>query len=391
MRPGDFTDASPGTMVAISSVSGQQGWAYLPHPLPPAFSMDAELTSLHDRAMNALGSLNGLGQMLPNPHLLVRPFVSREALASSRIEGTRAEYDQLVLFEAGQEPGDLLPDIQEVVNYVQALSSGWNRPPERPISTSLIRELHQQLMDGVRGAARNPGNLRTIPVLIGGPHDNLLGARFVPPPPAEVPELLEDLNRYTSASDALPALVRLALIHYQFETIHPFEDGNGRLGRLLMPLILGSWGLLEQPLLYLSEYLERHRDAYIDRLYRVSQRGAWRDWVEFVLLAVDTQSRDAVERGYALHRLREEYRLRYQRGNTARILPIIDRLFELPSITITDAAAVAGVTFRSASGHVDRLVTDGVLVEWTGQRRNRIFVAPKILSTILGQNRNSMR
>lgn len=388
MRPEDFSDGSPGVMVAISSQSGRDGWAYVPDALPPHIDIDAELTILHDRAVHALGVLNGLGRMLPNPHLLIRPFVRREALASSRIEGTRAEYDQLILFEASQADSDSTPDVQEVVNYMHTLVAGWNRPSERSISTSLIQELHQQLMSGVRGSARNPGRLRRIPVLIGGPLDDLLRARFVPPPPADVPGLLDDLVRFISAPHHLPALVRLALIHYQFETIHPFEDGNGRLGRLLMPLILNSWGLLEEPLLYLSEYFEEHRDAYIDHLYTVSQRGAWNDWIAFTLTAVETQAQDAVERGHALLRLREEFRSRYQRASNARVLPILDRLFELPSITVSDAAAVADITYSAALRNVNRLVDDGILVEWTGQRRNRIYLAPQILAAILGQSQS---
>lgn len=358
----------------------------MPHPLPPDITMDAELTDLHDRAVHALGVLNGLGRMLPNPHLLIQPFVRREALASSRIEGTRAEYDQLILFEAAHTDVDTEPDIREVVNYIQALGAGWNRAPERPISLSLVRELHQQLMSGVRGTNKHPGSLRPIPVLIGGPRDDLIGARFVPPPPSEVPGLLDDLVRFILAPSHLPALVRLALVHYQFETIHPFEDGNGRLGRLLMPLVLKDWKLLEQPILYLSEYFERHRDAYIDHLYTVSQRGAWREWIIFTLLAVEFQARDAVDRGHALLRLRENYRARYQRGTSIKVLPILDRLFELPSITVTDAGTAADITFSAASRNIDRLVSDGILIEWTGQRRNRVYLAPEILDAILGRS-----
>lgn len=386
MRPEDFTADSPGEMVAISSANGEAGWAYIPYPLPPSIVMDAELTVLHDRAVHALGILNGLGRMLPNPRLLIRPFVRREALASSRIEGTRAEYDQLILHEVVHSEAAIQPDVQEVVNYMQALDAGWNRPSGRPISVSLIRELHQQLMSGVRGATKHPGSLRSALVLIGGPHDDLLRARFVPPPASQIHALLEDLSRFISEPSHLPALVRLALAHYQFETIHPFEDGNGRLGRLLMPLMLETWGLMEQPLLYLSEYFEQHRDAYIDHLYAVSQRGAWNEWIAFTLNAVRTQALDAVERGQALLQLREDYRARYQRGRSARVLLILDRLFELPTITVTDAATAAGVTFKAASRNVEQLVSDGILVEWTGQRRNRVYLATGILATILGRN-----
>ncbi len=350
--------------------------------------MDIELASVAEQAALALGRLSQLGRMLPNPTLLIGPFIRREALASSRIEGTRAEFGELVLAETSSEAKDNNPDIQEVLNYVRALESGWNRPPERPFSTNFMMELHQQLMDGVRGQNKNPGRLRPMEVLIGGPNDDLVRARFVPPPAAEVRHLLDDLSAFIENPPPLPALIRLALIHYQFETIHPFEDGNGRLGRLLMPLVLGKWGLLDQPLLYLSEYFEARRDEYIDHLLAISQKGVWRDWIVFTLKAVETQPDDAVSRGHLLLEMRETLRAQYQAGSSGKILTIIDNLFANPAITIHQAMDVADLGYSQAGSLIRTLQSDGVLIEATGRKRNRTFLAPAIVQAILGETRS---
>ncbi len=320
--------------------------------------------------------------MLPNPTLLLRPFMSREALASSRIEGTRAEFDQLVLMEASEEGDVSDPDLQEVTNYIKALHTGWHKPIERSFSPGFMMELHQQLLAGVRGSTMNPGALRHVQVLIGNRNDDLHRARFVPPPPELVRDLLEDLCRYIEAQSDLPILVRLAIIHYQFETIHPFMDGNGRLGRLLMPLILGTWGALELPLLYLSEYFEDHRDEYIDALYAVSQRGAWNEWIIFTLGAIEQQADDAVVRGRQLLDLREQLRLLYGIGRSTSVMQIIDHLFSRPSLTVKQAADYAQITPNGAARIIDALVIDGVLEEVTGQKRNRVFLARGIMDVM---------
>lgn len=261
MNPASFHLQAPGELVSIASLSGRPAWAFVPNTLPPELEADHEISEATARATLALGNLNGVGQMLRNPNLLIRPFVQREALASSRIEGTKADYDQLVLLEAADDDTVKVedPDLQEVTNYIRTLFSGWHRPPERPFSTGFLTELHSQLLDGVRGSEKKPGQLRAIQVFIGTQHDDSASARFVPPPPEMVRGLLDDLCQYIVDDRRYASLMRLALLHYQFETIHPFMDGNGRLGRLLMPLALGLWGELDLPLLYLSEYLEDHR------------------------------------------------------------------------------------------------------------------------------------
>ncbi|HEU0163399.1 MAG TPA: Fic family protein [Thermomicrobiales bacterium] len=355
----------------------------MPTELPFRISIDAEIASSAERAALALGNLNGSGRMLPNPTLLFQPFMRREALASSRIEGTQAEFGQLVLFEANEEADASNPDIQEVRNYLAALETGWNKPNDRPISPGFIMELHQQLLSGVRGASLNPGALRSVQVHIGSGGNDLSRARFVPPPPDFVRDLVENLCNYIQNGNDLPFLVRLAVIHYQFETIHPFMDGNGRLGRLLMPIILGAWGRLDLPLLYLSEYFEDHREEYIDLLLAVSQRGDWKEWLLFVLEAIESQANDAFRRGQRLLQLREELRSHYLHATRSSVaLHVIDRLFENPAITVKNAAAHANVSTQSATKSIELLVEDGVLEEVTGQKRNRVFLAPAIVEAM---------
>lgn len=383
MHPNQYGEGYPGQLVTVMSRTGKRGWAYIPNDLPPNLIFDQEIAYAAERAAIALGNLNGSGRMLPNPTLLMSPFMSREALASSRIEGTRAEFGQLVLLEASDEHEITDPDIQEVSNYIAALHAGWHKPKERPFSTGFLMELHQQLLSGVRGSTRGPGELREIQVMIGSALDDLVRARFVPPPPEMVRGLLDDLCAFIESDSEIPALVKLALVHYQFETIHPFQDGNGRLGRLIMPLLLGLWGDLDLPLLYLSEFFEDHRDEYVDRMLAVSQCGEWKEWILFTLKAVEEQANDAVVRGRQLLRLREELRQRYQGSRSGSIVQVIDMLFERPSLTIRRAAEQAGITYAAASRIVSKLEEDGVLEEVTGHRRNRVYLAPDIITAMV--------
>lgn len=385
MNPSSF-DNAPGELLSIPSRSGKDAWAFLPNPLPPELESSHEITAAVARATLALGNLNGVGLMLTNPLLLIRPFIQREALASSRIEGTQADYGQLVLLEAEgmSDPDD--PDLEEVTNYIRALYTGWNRPEERPFSPGFLMELHSQLLDGVRGHDRNPGRLREIQVVIGSSRDDAATARFVPPPPETVRGLVDDLCAYIVTPSEHASPIRLALIHYQFETIHPFEDGNGRLGRLLLPLILGLWGELDLPLLYLSEYLEDHRDEYIERLYRVSSQSDWTGWILFMLEAIEQQALDSYHRIRRLYILREDMRERYQGGRSAKLLTVIDHLFDRPSLTVKSTQQLLSITPRAAGLIIDRLVQDGVLEEVTGQSRNRIFVSRPIMDLMFSRN-----
>lgn len=376
MRRDQFTNDAPGELIRISQ-DGREQWAFLPAPLPPTWAPDLSVVNRLVAAERALGALNGLGEMLPNPHLLIRPFLQREAVASSRIEGTVTDLQQLMLFEADETAAPAPADAREVGNYVRALTYGLDQPPDRSVSPALIRELHHLLMQDVRGGDRDPGRFRQRQVFISG--RGAEGMRFVPPPPTDVPVLIDQLATFINARSELPDLVRIALVHYQFETIHPFEDGNGRVGRLLMSLLLCRWGLLWKPLLYLSGYFEQNREAYIDGLLSVSQHGTWDAWIDLCLEAVTVQARDGMERSRRLLDLRESYRARFQTGKQAGVLPVIDSLFDRPTTTVKQLEERLDMPRFSAQRYVTALVEEGVLIELTGRQRNRVFGAHEVI------------
>jgi Fic family protein len=361
-------------------------WAYVPNPLSPSLTWTSELVADLSAADQALGQLAGLGLMLPNPHILIAPFMRREAVLSSQIEGTQASLSDLYTYEAVQlslfdEPSD----VREVHNYVRALEHGMERLNSLPLSLRLIRELHEHLMAGVRGEHQTPGEFRHSQNWIGPPRCTLNDATFIPPPVAEMKRALDAFEKFLHADSPLPPLVRLGLIHYQFEAIHPFLDGNGRVGRLLITLLLCAWGLLPQPLLYLSAYFEAHRQEYYDHLLGVSQCGAWEAWLRFFLRGVAEQSRDAVIRAGRLQVLREQYHRRFQTMRAAaRLLQVVDHLFIRPILRIPQVAEALGVSHQSASRYVETLEAEGVLREITGQTRNRVYRADEVLQAIEG-------
>src|SRR5215210_6228035 len=285
MRREDFSSEAPGRLVSV----GDRRWAFVPESLPPKLDYGPPLAAALSEADRTLGELAGLGRTLPNPYLLTRPFLRREAVLSSRIEGTRASLVDLFAFEvepplfAEPERSD---DVQEVGNYVRALEHSMARLEELPISQRLLQEMHAVLMEGMRGQQRDPGEFRRILNWIGPPGSGLDEATYVPPPPAEIPTALTELERYVHGDTGLLPLLDIALVHYQFEAIHPFLDGNGRIGRLLITLMLIERDLLPEPLLYLSAYFERHRGAYYDHLLAVSQKGEWEGWLLFFLRGV---------------------------------------------------------------------------------------------------------
>lgn len=358
-------------------------WAYIPNPLPPKLRWTDELVETLTRAHTSVGRLAGVGQTLVNPHLLINPFKSREAVLSSRIEGTQASLSDLFLFEAAPSPEPRVGDVRQVRNYVRALEHGLQRVSELPLSLRLIRELHAVLLEGVRGEYYTPGEFRRSQNWIGPAGCTLNEASFVPPPAIELSVCLGEFESYIRAPSRLPPLVRSALIHYQFEAIHPFLDGNGRIGRLLITLLLCIEGLLPQPLLYLSAYFEANRQAYYDHLLRVSQAGRWTEWVLFFLTGVHEQAQDAIARSNRLIALHEEFRARCHRPRgSALLLKLVDRLFELPAIRASAAQELLGVTFRSAQNNIEKLVKLGILREVTGQRRNRLYLADTIVEAI---------
>lgn len=324
-----------------------------------------------------------MAQTLPNPQLIIGPFVRREAVLSSRIEGTQASLSDLVLFEVAPEAGAPPEDVLEVSNYVRALAFARDRLTELPLSLRLIRETHARLLDGVRGANRQPGEFRKVQNWIGAPGSRPADARFVPPPPDELSTCLDQLEKYLLAPATLPPLIRLALIHYQFEAIHPFEDGNGRIGRLLLTLLLCAERIVPQPLLYLSAYFDQHRREYYDHLLAVSQQGAWEPWLGYFLHGVTEQAADGLARAERLLALREEFRTRCHANHCpATTLRLVDELFRSPAVTLAWTGKLLGVTPRAAQGNINKLVQLGVLREVTGQQRNRAYVAEAIVRTV---------
>ena len=369
----------PGTLVTATGGAH----AFVPHPLPPPIHYDERLVNDLNAAMMAIGQLEGIIRQLPNPYLLVRPLQLREAVASSKIEGTQTELRQLLLFQAAEQPEDAPPDVREVDNYTRALAYGVSQPSDRRLTVSLVKEMHRLLLDGVRGQHQRPGELRTMQVWISGDGTTIEEARFVPPPPMEVPGLLEDLEHYIERESTLPAPIRLALVHYQFETIHPFNDGNGRSGRLLIPLLLVRWGLMSQPALYISDFFNLHRDAYVDGLWGVSHLGAWREWIDLFILALRSQALDTFDRATRLLELRQAYDDRYTSGRTSAVmLRLIDMLFERPAVTVPMVEQRLSTTYPTASSWVSRLVDDGILIEVTQRKRNRIFLAREIFAIL---------
>ncbi|MDA2925279.1 Fic family protein [Acidobacteria bacterium AH-259-L09] len=359
----------------------QAYWAFMPNPLPPEFQLESLVGEIADASL-ALGQLSGLGEMLPNPYLLIRPFLRREAVASSRIEGTRASLSDLFFFEARPQ-AESSGDVREVSTYVRALEYALDRLKTLPVSLRLVREMHAILMEGVRGEHSDVGQFRRTQNWIGPPGAGLSEAIFVPPPVPEMKKALGAWEKYLHKKEDLPDLVQLALIHYQFEAIHPFIDGNGRVGRLIISLLLCKREMLPTPLLYLSSFFERHRNEYYRLLLHVSKTGAWEEWIRFFLRGVAVQSRDAVERARKLQALQAEYRASIQTARSSALLTrLVDKLFESPAISVSQAAQELDVTFAAAQRNVDKLIQQGILEEVTGRDRNRVYVAKEILSLL---------
>lgn len=355
-----------------------------PAPLPPPLSalhFDRPLLRTLSEADRALGELAGVGRMLANPHLLIRPFIRREAVLSSRIEGTVTRLDQLFLFEAEPEHVSHPSDVAEVANYVHALEHGLELLRNgMPLCLRLIRAVHDRLLQGVRGGDKGPGRFRPCDVMIGKSADGFGAARFVPPTHTALDPLLRDFEKFLNQGDELPVVVQLALAHYQFEAIHPFMDGNGRVGRLLITLMLCERAVLPQPLLYLSAYFERHDEEYRDRLLAVSQKAAWIEWIDFFARGVAEQARDAARRAGQLLDLATKYRQQVARvARSAAAMRLLDELFASPYITVASAAKAIGQTFSGAQVNVNKLIGAGVLRQVSPQKRNRIYVAAEIL------------
>lgn len=377
-----FTATSTGRLWEISS-EGYKDWAFVPDPLPADWEMPSELWELLVQAREELARLDGVGKYMPNYNLLLRPLQRREALRSSSLEGTYATPQQLLLFEIEpREPksvSDPVTSWQEVANYSKALELALALLEKRPLSLNLIREIHRTLLSGVRGSQRDPGNFRRSQVHIGSDR------RFVPPPPHEVMPCLDKLEKFIHQEKKIDPLIACFMVHYQFETIHPFLDGNGRVGRLLLSLMIYEQFKLSQPWLYLSAFFEKYKDEYINLLFQVSTKGNWQDWITFCLRGTIEQSRDALVRFDKLLNLRTKYmELLNQAGGNVRLNRIVDRLFESPAINASQVAEICAIQYNTARSDINRLVNAKILVESDILARPKIYFAPDILEIAYG-------
>jgi Fic family protein len=366
-------------------------WSFVPNPLPPQLEPSWDLANALSEADRAVSELAGLGRMLSNPNLFIRPFLRREAVLSSRIEGTHSDLTDLYVYEGGQlslpglEPAEPEnDDLHEVYNYVRTLEAGLAQLEDTPISLWMLRGLHKILLNEVRGHYATPGEFRTRQNWIGGSTIN--NAIYVPPPVIEMTPALESLEHYFYPADLYPPLVRLAFIHYQFEAIHPFVDGNGRIGRLLLSMLLVSWKLLPLPLLHLSAYIEAHRQEYYDLLLAVSQKGGWQDWVLFFLRATTAQAQDTGIRIKRIQDLQQKWHGRLIESRAAHsVFRLSDFLFEAPIITIPTAQKVLDMTYHGAERSVNKLIQLGMLSPMDDRSYGKTYLSKDILETILGE------
>lgn len=356
-------------------------WAFVPDPLPPRLRWSGELAARLSEADRAIGRLAGEGRRLPNPHLLIRPFVRREAVLSSRIEGTQATLGELLAAEAGVAVERSPDDLREVANYVVALEHGVKRLRTLPLSLRLVRELHTTLMRGVGGHVATPGEFRRTQNWIGRPGSAIADASYVPPPPDRLMEVLGTWETFLH-DRSLPPLVHASLAHAQFEAIHPFLDGNGRVGRLLITLLLIERGILPAPLLYLSAFFEATRHEYYARLLAITEAGEWEEWLDYFLRGVADQAEDALRRIQRVDGLVAKWRERLA-GTTSRLPERALELFvENPFWSVGKLAERTGVAFTTAQRAIDRLVSAGIVAAATENKRNRVYCAKAILEIL---------
>lgn len=353
--------------------------AFIPNPLPPdpPVVIDSDMQTLLSKADRCLGRLDGSIQTLPHPDLFVYMYVRKEAVLSSQIEGTQSSLQDVLAAEAQILSPDRPKDVNEVVNYVRAMNYGLKRLEDLPLCVRLIREIHAELLQGVRGSHLTPGELRTTQNWIGPAGCTLKEASFVPPPPHELAQHMAELERFLHSDTLLPALVRIALVHAQFETIHPFLDGNGRVGRLLITFLLCEQGILLKPVLYLSNFFKQHRQEYYDRLQAVRDAGAWEEWLRFFLRGVVAVSEQATGVARRILLLREAHRqaITEQFGRAAANgHRVLEHLYEHPILSVNEIRNLTGTTYQAANELVSRLTSSGVLTEVTGQSRNRKFM-----------------
>lgn len=366
---------------------GEGNFAFVPNPLPPDLDYDAKLRRLLSEADRLVGELSGIGRVLKNPYLLIGPYIRREAVSSSRIEGTRSSLNDLFFYEAMPSAKPKVPDVKEVINHVRALEAGQDLYQKLPISSRLIRKLHKVLMEDVRGQNQDPGQLRRIQNWI-GPSRLIKEATFVPPPPKQMRDALSDWERYLHSDPEDPPLIQCALTHYQFEAIHPFLDGNGRIGRLLITLFLCESGTLSQPLLYLSDFFELNREEYYRRLLAVSQEGDWYGWLDFFLRGIVAQAGHAIADSKLILALHEDYqgRVRATKKVPETAHRLIDEVFINPVVSISGLSKKWGVSFNTVKTGVRRLMEIGILQEVGKLKRGKLYIAHELSKLLLRNN-----
>lgn len=377
-----FTDDAPGRLVELI-VDGQKDWAFIPDPLPQRWTVPEGLWPLIADAREALARLDGIGRTMQNYELLLKPLQRREAVRSSSLEGTYTTAKQLLMFEIDPKQPTSIQDpvsaSQEVANYGKALDLGFSFLEEgHSLSANLIRQMHQILLDGVRGARKEPGRFRRVQVHIGS------DKRYVPPPVYEIEPCLRLLEtQVQSPPEDIQPLIFCFMVHYQFEAIHPFTDGNGRVGRLLLSLMIYRLCGLSKPWLYLSAFFEKYKSEYTSSLFQISTEGNWFDWLSFCLRGTIEQSKDAIVRFEALLKLRRQYmRLLDERGGSIRLNRLIEHLFKSPVISVPYHGIMCDISYKTARQDIDKLIESGILTESENNTRPRFFFAPGIIELI---------
>jgi Fic family protein len=359
--------------------------AFVPKPLPPdpAIQLDDEMVRLLSLAERSLGRLEGASGILPNADLFVAMYVNKEAVLSSQIEGTQASLVDVLAFEADAALPENPQDVEEVVNYISALNYGLQRLDTLPISLRLIREIHERLLSGVRGANRNPGEFRTSQNWIGHSGDQIATAKFVPPAPEDMHNALKELEVFIHTQDTLPILLKIGLIHAHFETIHPFLDGNGRMGRLLITFLLCHENILSKPLLYLSTFFKLHRLEYYERLQKIRDEGNWESWLKFFLCGVIEVAKEATATAGNIVELREKHRNILAKSNyrsTGNAYLLLEYLYQRPIVTVNGVVKVTGLNYSNANKLIVKFQENGILRQMDAYQRNRRFGYSSYLS-----------
>lgn len=363
-------------------VKSPQGYdAFLPYDLPPKLEWNNAVVNSLSRADFLLGRLAREGSKLPNPHLLMRPFITREAVLSSKIEGTQATLGEILAANAGAQVKQNPDDLQEVQNYIKALDYGLKRLAELPLSLRLIKEIHENLMQGVRGFHATPGEFRRSQNWIGSPGCTLNTAKFVPPPPDNLPDCLSEFEKFLH-DRSLPPLIHIALCHYQFEVIHPFLDGNGRIGRLLITLLLIEQNILPSPLLYLSAFFEATRDEYYKQLYNVSTKGTWNEWFIYFLNGVAVQSEDVLSRAERINDLLNKWKSIVTSSGSQVPADIVQHFAVNPYFTINKIAEDLGIAYSTAQRGVQKLEATGIIKKINDNKRDKVYCASAILDIL---------